>query len=143
MTERQVFLHEWVDPENAVRQLERWTKAFDVRAVMLEKVNSTPNDGHVGAFRFGINYGQWQGLLSGLKVPFEMVAPVTWHARLVRKEIAGTPKERSIRTVQLLFPGLKKIVYLKKHHNRADMIMLAYYAKLYGGKNELVNQQGA
>ena len=106
MTERQVFLHEWVDPENAVRQLERWTKAFDVRAVMLEKVNSTPNDGHVGAFRFGINYGQWQGLLSGLKVPFEMVAPVTWHARLVRKEIAGTPKERSIRTVQLLFPGL-------------------------------------
>lgn len=54
---------------------------------VLESVHAMPRDSGRAAFSFGENYGQIQGVLAALKIPYRFVTPQKWQSK-----IGGLPK---------------------------------------------------
>lgn len=79
------------------------------------------------AFRFGENYGFIQGVLRALKVPYDLVSPVTWQKLYPTHTKASEDKaqhKRELRdTASRLFPQLR--VTLKT----ADALLLLDYLR--------------
>ena len=98
----------------------------DIYHVFLEQVNAMPGQGVTGMFRFGQNLGHWQGLLTGLAIPYTMVRPQVWkrHVGLI-----GSDKESSIEYARELWPDHAKaeFKYKKADEGRAEAALIAKY----------------
>jgi crossover junction endodeoxyribonuclease RuvC len=94
----------------------------------IERVHSMPEQGISSAFSFGEGFGYWQGLLSGLEIPFDLVTPQAWKKAL----LAGAAKEKDASRIraQQLFPTAD--LRLKKHHGRAEALLIAEYRRRQG-----------
>ena len=112
--------------------------------VTIEKVNAMPgwkNDpenpgqrveasmGVTSAFNFGMGFGMWLGILAAMKLPYQTVHPITWK----RSMMADMGKEKDASRVKAiqLFPNVYQDLKLKKHHGRADALLIA----TWGAKN--------
>lgn len=100
--------------------------------IIIEKVQAMPGGGErsmgaTSAFNFGMGFGLWLGIIAALQIPHEQVHPATWKAKLM----GGMTKEKDssrIRAMQL-YPQAAKNLNLKKHHGRADALLLAEYGR--------------
>ena len=54
-----------------------WDSSISVIAY-IERVHAFPTDGRSSAFKFGVNYGVWQGLLGANKIETRFIAPQMW-----------------------------------------------------------------
>ncbi len=93
--------------------------------VVIEQVQTDPKFGCVQSFRLGQGFGLWLGLLTAAAHPIERVTPQRWKGAM----LAGLPKEKSASVLRAkeLFPGAD--LRLKKHHNRADALLLAEWGR--------------
>ena len=57
----------------------------------LEQVHAFPTDGRSSAFKFGTNYGVWQGFLGALDIECNLVSPQVWMKPL------GLSKDKKLR----------------------------------------------
>lgn len=84
----------------------------------------------VGAFAQGMNYGQILGALMALRIPTETVSSMTWKkefgllSRGVEKAVA---KEQARAKARELYPDAE--LHLKKHHGRADALLMAEWKR--------------
>ena len=58
----------------------------------IELVHSFPGNSGRSMFTFGMNYGQWIGILSTLKIPYIQVTPVKW-----MRHFGSMPKDKKER----------------------------------------------
>jgi hypothetical protein len=97
----------------------------------IEHVHAFPTDARSAAFKFGTNYGLWQGLLLGFQIEYKTVAPQVWMKPL------GLPKDKQNRKHRLKtlaqnvidkqnVPMDKKRVTL----NTSDAILISMYGFL-------------
>lgn len=102
----------------------------------IEKVNPMPSFGENGerrgmgvtsAFSFGKGYGIWLGILSALAIPFEEVHPLTWKKTIMAD--MGKEKDASRVKAMQLYPETAPNLALKKHHGRADALLLAAFGQ--------------
>jgi hypothetical protein len=91
------------------------TKAY------IESVHSMPAQGVASTFKFGENYGLWQGILTAIGIPFERVYPLKWQTALGCK--TGGNKNISKARAQELFPKVKVT------HAIADALLIAEYGR--------------
>lgn len=103
------------------------TSAKDIK-VCLEKVGAMPGQGVVSMFNFGHNLGVIEGILSALRIPYQMVPPQTW-----KKEFSLTgDKARSVEVCEKLFPGVDLRATersRKPSDGLAEALLLAEYAR--------------
>jgi len=99
--------------------------AFRPERVIIEKVGAMPKQGVSSTFTFGMAYGVCIGVSCAYGAPLAYVAPAVWkkHFRLLGKD-----KDASRETAIKLYPDAASLLKLKKHHGRADAILLARYA---------------
>jgi crossover junction endodeoxyribonuclease RuvC len=92
---------------------------------VIEKVSSRPGQGVASTFTFGTAYGVCIGVAGGSDVPVSFVTPSRWklHFRLT-----GQAKDASRELAIRLYPGAARMLGLKKHHGRADALLLARFA---------------
>jgi crossover junction endodeoxyribonuclease RuvC len=95
--------------------------------VTIEKVGAMPGQGVTSMFSFGKNFGTWLGILAALKLPHQQVAPVSWKKRMMTD--MGKDKDASRVRAMQLFPNAQRDLYLKKHHGRADALLIAEYGR--------------
>jgi hypothetical protein len=101
--------------------------------VTIEKVwampggGSGPSMGATSAFNFGMGYGMWLGILAAYRLQYEQVIPATW--KKVMMPGMGKDKDESRVRVMQLFPEASPHVTLKKHHGRADALLIAEYGR--------------
>lgn len=95
--------------------------------VTIEKVNSMPGQGVASMFSFGKNFGTWLGILAALKIPHQQVSPVSWKKSMMPD--MGKNKDASRVKAMQLFPISQRDLYLKKHHGRADALLIAEYGR--------------
>ena len=92
--------------------------------VVIEKVWSFPTDGRMGAFSFGQNYGQWEGILHSHELEPRYITPKVWQSHFEIKK--GLPKDIRKRQLKELakkkFPRTKGITL-----KTADAILIAVY----------------
>lgn len=93
----------------------------------IELVGVMPEQGSVSGFRFGEGYGIWQGILAALGIPYTKVRPQEWKKAMM----AGRNKEKDASRLRALelFPHLQEELKLKKHHNRADALLIAEWGR--------------
>jgi len=94
----------------------------------IERVNSMPDQGVASSFSFGKGFGIWLGILGALRIPFDLIHPVRW--KKVMMDGMGKEKDSSRVRAKELFPHVD--LSLKKHHGRADALLLAEYRKRLG-----------
>ncbi|MDA8260240.1 MAG: crossover junction endodeoxyribonuclease [Betaproteobacteria bacterium] len=95
----------------------------DVVAIT-EGVNAMPEQGVSSVFAFGKSYGILLGVLAALGISTHIVSPAKWKAYFA----LGREKDQSRELAQRMWPAAP--LGLKKHHNRAEALMLArYYAE--------------
>jgi crossover junction endodeoxyribonuclease RuvC len=106
--------------------------------VTIEKVQAMPGGGErtmgaTSAFSFGMGFGLWLGILAALEIPHQQVHPATWKARVMSG--LGKEKDASRQIAMQHYPKAAGLLNLKKHHGRADALMIARWAWLtYGGQ---------
>ena len=89
--------------------------------VMLEKINAMPGQGVVGVFSLGDSYGTCRSVVACMNLRTQLVSPASWKSYFK----LGRDKEESRALAIRLFPSAP--LNLKRHHNRAESLLLAYY----------------
>lgn len=92
-----------------------------IAASIIERVHSMPRQGVASTFKFGYQFGQIVGILTGLKIPFEFATPTVWQKAMGC--LTKGDKNVSKQYAQQLFPDLKIT------HGNADSILIAEYAR--------------
>lgn len=98
--------------------------------VFLEKVSAMPKQGVTGMFNFGACFGIWKGIIAAFQMPMTLVTPQRWKKAMFEGMVAGTKDASRVRAIQL-FPTLASEMKLKKHHGRADALLIAEYGRRY------------
>jgi crossover junction endodeoxyribonuclease RuvC len=87
--------------------------------------------GAIGNYNRGVCAG-WAWMLAGLKIPYHLVAPRTWQAKMHEGTSGTDTKGRSIQAAQRLFPGveLRRSSRAKKDHDgKAEALLIAEYGR--------------
>ena len=107
--------------------LSRYQKRDGVIRVALEDVHSMPKQGVASSFVFGRGLGVWEGILAALQIPVHMISPQKWKKAMM--DGMGKDKDASrVRALELC-PAAITGLNLKKHHGRADALLMALYLR--------------
>ncbi len=92
---------------------------------VIEQVGPMPKQGASSGFRFGMGVGLIRGVLSAHLVPVVQVHSTKWK----RFYALHTDKEASRALAIRYFPAAADALQLKKHHGRAEALLLAKWYK--------------
>jgi hypothetical protein len=93
----------------------------------LESVHAFPTDGRSSAFKFGMNFGIWQGILTALDIETILVTPQKWQKHF--GELPKIKKDRKNKLKEIATERTK----IKATLNTADALCIA----LYGYENSI------
>jgi len=84
--------------------------------VAIEKVHAFPTDARSSAFKFGMNYGMWLGIIGSLNIPLVQVTPQMWmksYAPLpkIKQERKKKIKEIATEIFEDVYNNEKRITY--------------------------------
>ena len=99
---------------------------FPLDTCLIEKVQSTPNDGHVGAFTFGKVTGIAIGLIVGLDIALEEETPAKWKMAMR----VPADKEAARARASALFPQCAPLWSRAMDHGRAEAAIIALYSSI-------------
>lgn len=100
---------------------------YQESVVALEKVHSMPDQGVASMFSMGEGLGIWKGIVTALELPITHVTPQAW--KKVMMAGMGKEKDASRQRAIQLFPQLADQLNLKKHHGRADALLIAEFLR--------------
>lgn len=98
--------------------------------VFLEQVATRPGEGAVGAFSFGRGFGQIEGVLAAMEIPYHLVLPTKWKNKMGLPADKGSTVLRCIRTwpqLSALFTKERGKVNEDQTIGRADAAMIGLY----------------
>jgi hypothetical protein len=104
--------------------------------VALEQQQAMPQQGVTSMFSLGFGFGVWQGLLTALGIPFQLVHPTRWKKEMM----AGSPKDKaaSCLVASRLFPLATDKLKTERGralHGRADALLLAEFMRRHDGRS--------
>lgn len=97
--------------------------SHDALCAYIELVGPMHKQGVTSTFRFGQNFGQWQGLLAGLDIKTEEVRPQDWKKWYALKR----GKDASLALARESFPNNQPDFRLKKQDGLAEAALIAKY----------------
>ncbi|XP_037412648.1 Holliday junction resolvase MOC1, chloroplastic-like [Triticum dicoccoides] len=112
----------------SIIQLLRGLDAPPGTTAFIEKSSPFPTDGKLGWWSTGFSYGLWIAALVASEFSVVPVASQTWKSYFGLTRSAS-PKDDSRRAATILFPDKALSLKLKKHHGRAEALLLAAYGK--------------
>jgi len=112
-----------LDVPQLAATLDQWASRID--QAWIEKAGPQPIQGVRGAFGTGYLYGVIVGLVRAQFVVLNAVPPATWK----RSMGASSDKDESRKAASLLFPADCRRWGLKKHHGRAEAVLIAVYGR--------------
>jgi hypothetical protein len=102
-----------------------WVPGNDLFACV-EWAQAMPKQGVAGIFSYGTGFGLWLGVLAGMGIPRIKVRPQTWMKTMFAGHGERT-KALSVLVAKQLFPNAD--ISLKKHHGRAEALLLAEFGR--------------
>lgn len=105
----------------------KYQKTNSCLQVGLEKIHSMPGQGVASTFTFGEGFGVWIGILAALSIPHQLINPQTWKTSMMQGE--AKTKDASRLVAMRLFPQVSDRLQLKKHHGRADALLIAEFLR--------------
>lgn len=96
---------------------------------IVEQVSARPKQGVTSMFHFGESFGVVKGVLGALAIPYGLVTSQRWKKHY---SLIGKDKDASRTLAITRFPEIADRLTLKKHHGRADAILLAAFKTTEG-----------
>ena len=96
--------------------------------VGIEKAQSMPKQGVCSVGNYMRGYGVYLGIFASFKIPYREIRPTEWKKSF---GLLHQDKSASITKALQLFPYLSDRIYLKKHHGRAEAVLLAQFTFAY------------
>ena len=93
--------------------------------LIIENVHAMPKQGVSSTFNFGMGFGIWLGIIAAIGIPMEFTTPQAWK----KSYGLGSDKESARAKALELFPCQANNLKLKKHHGRAEALLLAEYLR--------------
>tara|TARA_R110002020_G_scaffold10104_3_gene39165 strand:+ start:981 stop:1517 length:537 start_codon:yes stop_codon:yes gene_type:complete len=93
---------------------------------VIESVHSMPGQGVVSTFKFGMNYGQWLGILSANKISYTQATPQKW-----MKWLGAMPKVKKDRKNHIKHLAQQRYPETKITLATSDAVMLAEYCRYH------------
>lgn len=93
--------------------------------VFFEDSFSLPTHSTKSMLTYGIESGRILGLIEAMDLKKTTVPPSVWKAALG----LSSNKNDSLALAKKLFPKISKWISLKKHHGRAEALLLAYFGR--------------
>ncbi len=87
----------------------------------LEKVHAFPTDGRSSAFKFGMNYGIWRGILCSFGIRAELVTPQAWQKTFGILHRIKQERKRKLKEIATEGSNIKATL------KTADAICIAIY----------------
>ena len=106
-------------------ELCRWLRERPPDHAFVEYAAGRPGQGLTSMFRFGCSYGAIKRALAACGVPYTVITPAKWKPAV--GVLKGADKEASRQRALQLFPHQATQLARKKHHARADAMLLAYF----------------
>lgn len=116
------------DPAGMAKLFHHFRARHPTLLVGLEKVHSMPGQGVASVFTFGEGFGVWLGILAALNVPHQLITPQRWK-RVMMDGQGDKDKDASRLVAMRMFPEKSDRLNLKKHHGRADALLIAEYLR--------------
>lgn len=98
-------------------------QSFPIDCFVIEKVNAMPNQGVTGMFRFGENFGQWQGIAAASGFLPVFYPPQVWKSHYD----LSSDKYPSLEKARELWPDNVNDFKLKKHDGLAEAALIAKF----------------
>ena len=99
--------------------------------VTFERVHAFPHDARSSAFKFGMNYGMWHGIIGTMGLRYCEVTPQKWQAYYIHEKMEKAERKRYLKSIaQERFPDTKVTLAI------CDAILIAKFAH----DNELMAQ---
>ena len=98
---------------------------------VIEKVHAFPTDARSSAFKFGVNFGKWLGILGSLNVSTIEVTPQTW-----MKDFQPLPKIKKDRKNELKRIASEMFPENKITLSTSDAALIAAWCLEYNKKKE-------
>jgi crossover junction endodeoxyribonuclease RuvC len=105
-----------------------WIQRYAPQIAYIELAGVMPRQGISSGFRYGRAVGSLETVVALAGISTSIVAPAKWKAFF---GLVGSDKENDRLKAPQIFPSAHDQLTLKKHHQRADAILLA----LYGAKH--------
>lgn len=119
-----------IDARQLSIDLDHWKRDRDDNlwhaTVAIEKASAMPKQGVSSAFRYGTVYGALRAVYEDLMFKIVLVAPGTWKRAM---GLTGKGKEASRELAIRVFPEAHVLLSKKKHHNRAEALLLAEWLR--------------
>jgi hypothetical protein len=131
MSKGRIEFHKFKDIKTAAHAMNIWRTEFYIKGVVLENPSLKGRGGkNLLSSKFIINLGQWEGILAAYYLDYKLVRPPTWQKKY-KHLYPGSwqSKDRTLKVVAFLFPEVSGMIYLKKHNNMADALLIANYCK--------------
>ncbi len=87
----------------------------------IEKVWAFPTDARSAAFKFGVNYGEWLGILATLKINTILVTPKKWQKNFNIPKLPKNERKKLLKKIASQYTDKKVTLY------NADAILIAIY----------------
>ena len=131
-----LFTHKCPDNTKAMTAIINSAKArswIDDQQLMcaIEKVHAFPTDARSSAFKFGVNFGKWLGILGSLNVPTIEVTPQSW-----MKDFQPLPKIKRDRKNELKRIASEMFPENKITLSTSDAALIAAWCLEYNKKKE-------
>ena len=97
----------------------------------IEKVHAFPTDARSSAFKFGMNFGMWLGVLGANKIPVLQVTPQTW-----MKDFQPLPKIKKDRKNELKRIASEMMPKNKITLSTSDAALIAVWYLKYNEEKE-------
>lgn len=104
--------------------------ASEIKHVYLEEIFGLHTSGANSMLNFGRGHGKIVGILTAYKIPFTLVRPQVWQKQMLVKGIAGTTKERALRTVKKSYSHINFLATARSkvpHLGIVDAVLIAHY----------------
>lgn len=98
-------------------------KGYKSSAIGIEQQHSMPRQGVVSTFKTGMNYGNLCAVLDMIYGSYFVLSARKWKGYF---NISADKKE-SLTLARNMFPHLTEELKLKKHHNRAEALLIARF----------------
>ncbi len=106
--------------------LKTWSREWDIRQVVVEKVNAMPGQGVTSVFSFGFSAGSAQQAVASAGLPLTLIHPATWKAMYGLRG-GRENKDASRAKASQLLPTFANLWSRKKDDGRAEAVLLAHY----------------
>jgi crossover junction endodeoxyribonuclease RuvC len=112
-----------IDVKTLKEQIYRLTVPGDAYVICIEQVGVRPGQGISSSGKFMRAFGAIEAVAALTSDRVEMVLPQAWKKAMGLK----ADKEQSLAMARTLFPAA--MLNLKKHHGKAEALLLAEYAR--------------